>query len=215
MSASFGKVSGETRKKDSSSLPLLDRLGGDADYDCVRFDALGYYCAGADHRPVADMDALQNGDAGADPHIFSQSHRRAGQGLLRNEQVLLRAVVMVGDVTVWTDEAAFAELDALGCVKHCESVDVAAATDDDARLAFSLASGQENHVVVEHSFSDVDVPRVSRHADSSNPAPPAQPHAEEAQPEHAAAHRGGRREADEEVDQAIRQMWFSDLQASP
>ena len=67
--------------------------------------------ARADHRSIANINALEDDDARADPDLIADADRSADQRLIANRASPRMSMIMVCDVTEGSDQTVKAEFD--------------------------------------------------------------------------------------------------------
>src|SRR5436190_18521879 len=80
-----------------SAMTLSDHAGGDADRDSGRRYRLAHDGTGADHRAIADADAVENLRAGAEPCAVADRDARGGSRLLEHRARRIGEIVIAAD----------------------------------------------------------------------------------------------------------------------
>jgi hypothetical protein len=141
-----------------------------------------YDCPSTNNGVVANGDALQDDNTRAYPNVAPDPNRAGNERLSRHEGIHLGSMIMIRNVAEWADKAVGSYLNAFRRIEDRETVDIGLATYDQSRYTGTQTGGQQNDVVIQsRHITDQDIPRISWNADTTDPALPANLHAQQTQ----------------------------------
>src|SRR5205807_10267678 len=98
-------------------------------------------------------------------------------------------MIVVGDITMRANHAVAPEFDPLRSVKHCATVPIPAAANHDPMVGLPWRCSEQNYALVQRrAIADPNIPWITWHADTPNPAAGTDVRAQYSQPHDAKSH---------------------------